>query len=144
MANLKVKKLNDDAIIPSYTRDADACMDIASCENIIIPAGGYAAVRTGLAFEIPAGWEMTIRGRSGLAAKHGIGLVNGIGTIDEQYRGEVHVILCNHGGKNFEVKNGMRIAQFCLNPVNKVTINEVEELGETDRGAHGLGSSGLQ
>lgn len=138
------KKLTEKAKIPAYTREQDACMDLASVEEIIIPAHGTASVRTGLACEVPAGYEMQIRGRSGLAAKHGIGLTNGIGTVDSEYRGELMVLLANHSGEDFQVEEGMRIAQFCVVPVLKIQAVETDKLSETVRGTGGLGSSGLK
>jgi len=138
------KKLTKNAIIPSYTRENDACMDLSSVCDIIVPAHGTAGIGTGLACEIPAGYEMQIRGRSGLAAKHGIGLTNGIGTIDSEYRGELTILLCNHSDVDFKVEKVMRIAQFCIVPVLKIEVIEALELSDTNRGEGGLGSSGLK
>ena len=144
MIELKFKKLVPEAIVPSYTRDADACMDITSIEETIIPAGQHRTVGTGLSCAIPEGWEMQIRGRSGLAAKHGVGVVQGIGTIDSEYRGELKIILVNNGKDDFKIEKGMRIAQFALFKVNKILPVEVKELSNTIRGSGGFGSSGLK
>ena len=113
-------------------------------ETIILGPGERRIIPTGLAIALPAGYEAQIRPRSGLAAKHGITLVNSPGTIDADYRGEVGAILINHGQVSFAVERGMRIAQMVITPVTGFTWNEQEELGQTDRGTSGFGSTGLK
>lgn len=141
---LKFKKLNPDAIIPSYKRKGDACMDLSSVVDVILKAHDFAVIPTGLACEIPKGYEMQIRGRSGMAANYGIGLVNGIGTIDSNYRGDLGVILMNNSNKDFHIEKGMRIAQFAICKTIKIEPIEVENLSETNRGEGRFGSSGLK
>ena len=142
MVKLKVKKLNNDAVMPSYTREADACMDICSCEDVLIKNGTTHLVKTGLVFEVPKGWVAHFHARSGLGAR-GVRLANCTAILDENYRGEFLVALRNESGEDFEVKKGMRIAQFGLFRANRICIEEVETLSDTERGAGGFGSSGL-
>lgn len=137
-------KFNPDAKIPEYKHSGDAGMDVTSVEDILIPAGEYRLVHTGLGVEIPEGMEMQVRARSGLALKNGLGLVNGIGTIDCGYRGEIGVILYNHSKVDFQVEKGMRIAQFVFANYVKVEPVEVSELSASDRGQGGYGSSGVK
>ena len=110
--------------------------------GIEIPPGGRALIPTGLRLEIPVGYEVQVRARSGLALKHGITLANAIGTIDSDYRGDLGVILWNGGADAFRVTHGMRIAQMVVAPVVQATFAIVEVLDETDRGAGGFGSTG--
>ncbi|SDB51227.1 dUTP diphosphatase [Bauldia litoralis] len=110
---------------------------------LTIPPGSHALVPTGFAFAIPGGHEGQVRPRSGLAAKHGVTVLNAPGTIDADYRGEVKVILINHGSDPFVVERGMRIAQLVIAPVTPVDFREVEDLSSTDRGAGGFGSTGV-
>jgi len=128
---------------PRYQSEGAAGMDIQSAEAFSLPSGRSVALHTGLAFEVPAGYEMQVRSRSGLAAKHGVFVTNGIGTIDCDYRGEVMVILTNLGGYIFDVKVGDRIAQLVFAPVYRpATIEVVEDLSATARGFGGFGSTG--
>ena len=113
-------------------------------ETIILGPGERRIIPTGLAIALPAGYEAQIRPRSGLAAKHGITLVNSPGTIDADYRGEVGAILINHGQVSFAVERGMRIAQLIVAPVIEFTWNEQDKLGETNRGIGGFGSTGVK
>lgn len=140
---IKIKKLHQDAVIPRYAKYGDAGMDLHSCENTSLKPGERKLISTGLAFEIPYGTELQIRPRSGLAIKHGISLVNTPGTLDYGYRGELKVILINHGQDEFEVKRGERIAQAVLNRIEITEIEEVNDLSETERGAGGFGSTGV-
>jgi dUTP pyrophosphatase len=119
-------------------------MDLASAspEPIEIPPGGRAAVPTGLAFEIPQGYEGQVRGRSGLARKYGVGLPNAPGTIDSDYRGEVLVLLINWGTEPFVVNAGDRVAQLIIAPVAIAELEEVTDLAETKRGDGGFGHTG--
>lgn len=119
-------------------------MDLVAAitDPIMIKPGEFTKIPLGFAMEIPVGYEAQIRARSGLAAKFGIGLVNGVGTIDADYRGEVSVILINFGTENFIVDPGTRVAQMVINKFRKIDWDVVESLGETTRGAGGFGSTG--
>ena len=112
-------------------------------EPVIIEPGKRALIPTGLFMEFEPGYEVQIRARSGLAAKHGISLVNGVGTIDSDYRGEVKVALINMGETAFEVKDGDRIAQMVISPVIRADIEPAEDLSDTERGEGGFGSTGI-
>ena len=128
--------------LPAYATDGAAGMDVVSAETVTIAPGARHAVATGLALAIPAGYEIQVRPRSGLALKHGITVPNTPGTIDSDYRGELKVILINHGDDSFAIARGDRVAQLVLAPVVQARWNEVEELAETERGAGGFGSTG--
>jgi len=136
------KKIHPAAVIPSYARPGDAGMDVCACEEATLQPGERRLVRTGLVMELPHGTEAQMRPRSGLALKNGITLLNTPGTIDEGYRGEVGVILINHGHEPFEVKPGLRIAQMVIAPVLHVDTAEVTEVSDTTRGRGGFGSTG--
>ena len=140
--NLKVKKLNPEAILPSYAREGDAGLDLFSVKQMVIEPGKSALVPTGIAIELPSGTEAQVRPRSGLALKHGLSVLNTPGTVDEGYRGEVGVILINHGTSAFTVEPGMKIAQMVVSPRIQVAVVEVAELSDTQRGAGGFGSTG--
>lgn len=144
--DLKVKKLHPDAQIPSYATSGAAGFDISSIEQVTILPGETVSVRTGLAFEIPEGYELEIRPRSGLSLKSKIRLSNSPGTIDSDYRGEVHFILDNLMTKfpnPYTVTAGQRLGQGFLRKVDKVNLIEVTSLSTTDRGSNGFGSSGV-
>src|SRR3954468_23444680 len=128
--------------VPSYATDGAAGLDVVAAEDLTLAPGQRHAVATGFAIAIPDGYEVQVRPRSGLALKHGITCLNTPGTIDQDYRGEVKVILANLGSEPFEVRRGERIAQLVPAPVTKANFREVEELGETSRGAGGFGSTG--
>ena len=130
---------------PSYETEGSAGMDISAFldEPVIIEPGKRALIPTGLFMEFEPGYEVQIRARSGLAVKHGIGLVNGVGTIDSDYRGEIKVALINMGEAAFEVKNGDRIAQMVISPVVQAEIEPASELSDTSRGEGGFGSTGI-
>ena len=130
--------------LPSYATSGAAGMDLlaAVTSDLIIPPGGRALVPTGLTIALPPGFELQLRPRSGLALKNGITLPNSPGTIDEDYRGEVGVIVLNTGAEPFTVTRGMRIAQAVLAPVVRGYWEEVASLDDTDRGAGGFGSTG--
>ena len=128
--------------LPAYATDGAAGMDVVSAETVTIAPGARHAVATGLALAIPAGYEIQVRPRSGLALKHGITVPNTPGTIDSDYRGELKVILINHGDDSFAIARGDRVAQLVLAPVVQARWKEVEELAETERGAGGFGSTG--
>lgn len=141
---VSLKKLSDDAKIPGYAYEGDAGVDLCSIEQVEIPPLGRAMVPTGLSIALPAGYAGFVLPRSGLAAKHGISIVNTPGLIDSNYRGELKVILVNHDPENsFEVKQGDRIAQLVVMPVPHVTFNVVSALPESSRGTAGFGSSGV-
>lgn len=129
--------------LPAYASDGAAGMDIVAAESLTLRPGARAAVATGLAFAIPAGWEIQVRPRSGLALKNGITCLNTPGTIDSDYRGEVKVILANLSDEYFEVKRGDRIAQIVPAQVQRAVLVEVEDLDGTARGAGGFGSTGV-
>jgi dUTP pyrophosphatase len=140
---VKVKKLTPDAILPSYAHPGDAGLDLCANMDVEIPAGGSCLVKTGIAIELPPQTEGQVRPRSGLALKHQITVLNTPGTIDEGYRGEVGVILINHGKTPFKVEKGMKIAQLVVKPVVQVKVIEVKDLSDTSRGAGGFGSTGV-
>jgi dUTP diphosphatase len=128
--------------LPSYHSGAAAGLDLRADEPCTLAPGERRLVPTGLALELPAGHEGQVRPRSGLALKHGIGMVNAPGTIDEDYRGELGVILVNLGQEPFHLQRGERIAQLVVAPVTRVEVRLVESLVETARGAGGFGSTG--
>ena len=140
---IKIKKLNENAKIPKYAKFGDAEFDLCSVEDVVIDPGEYKLVSTGLAFEIPIGFEMQIRPRSGLAAKHGISIVNSPGTVDSGYRGDVGIIIINHGKQPFEIKKNDRIAQGVITEFQCVQLKEVESLSESARGEGGFGHTGV-
>lgn len=131
-------------IVPQYETDGASGMDIRAYldEPVRIAPGGRALIPTGIFLEIPAGCEVQVRARSGLAVKYGIGLVNGIGTIDSDYRGEIKVPLINWGEEAFLVRSGDRIAQMVVARYEKAVLAVVDELPETKRGAGGFGHTG--
>lgn len=135
---------NSDVPLPSYQSAGAVGMDLHAAvrEETTLPAGAYAAVPCGFAMAVPPGYEAQVRPRSGLAARHGISIMNTPGTIDPDYRGEVKVILVNHGTEPFRITRGMRIAQMLVFPVPRVGWNEVAELPSTARGTGGFGHTG--
>lgn len=143
MYTLKVKKLNEDAIIPRFAHKGDAGMDLYAIEEVIIPKNETRLIKTGISIELPKMTEAQVRPRSGLALKHSITVLNSPGTIDEGYRGEIGVILINHGKEDFIVNKHMKIAQMVIKPIYEVNIEEVKSLSDTDRGNGGFGSTGL-
>jgi dUTP pyrophosphatase len=142
---IKLKRLAHGAglPVPAYATAHAAGMDVVSAEDVTIPPAGRHAIATGFAMAIPEGYEVQVRPRSGLALKHGISLPNTPGTIDADYRGELKVILINHGDQPFVIARGDRIAQLVAAPVQIATFAEVENLDETVRGAGGFGSTGV-
>ncbi len=141
---IQIKKLREDAVLPRYMTELAAGMDICALvdEEMLLKPGERCLVPTGLAFSIPAGFEIQVRPRSGLAIKHGIALVNSPGTIDADYRGEVRIIMINHGDDEFVIQSGDRIAQLVVAPVCQAVLEEVDELDDTARGAGGFGHTG--
>ena len=128
--------------LPAYATEGAAGMDVLAAVDVVLAPGGRHAVATGLSLAIPAGFEVQVRPRSGLALKHGISLPNAPGTIDSDYRGELKIILINHGSDDFAVRRGDRIAQLVLAPVTRASWLEVDDLDETARGEGGFGSTG--
>ncbi len=142
MIDVAVRRLRDDALLPTQAYDGDAGLDLAACEGVTLGPGERAVVGTGIAVEIPDGYAGFVQPRSGLAARHGIGVVNSPGLIDSGYRGEIRVVLLNTDlHHDFTVEPGMRIAQLVVAPVPYVRLVEVEELAATERGSRGFGSS---
>ncbi|MDQ6988346.1 MAG: dUTP diphosphatase [Mariprofundaceae bacterium] len=143
---VKIQKLahGEGLDLPFYASAQAAGADIraAITEDVIIEAGAYALIKTGFAMALVEGFEAQIRPRSGLALKHGITVLNAPGTIDADYRGEVGVMLINHGNKAFIVRRGERIAQMVIAPFVQADFQEVDALSETERGEGGFGSSG--
>ena len=133
------------ATIPEYKTAGAAGADLCALldKPLTIPAGKYAMVPTGLFFEIPEGYEVQVRPRSGLAAKNGVTVLNTPGTIDSDYRGEIKVILINLGSSDFTINSGDRIAQMIVAPVTQAQFEITDSLSETERGAGGFGSTGL-
>ncbi len=140
---LLVTRLRPDAILPTYMTDGAAGMDLAAAEAVTLAPGARALVGTGLAIAVPPGHEAQVRPRSGLAAKHGVTCLNSPGTIDSDYRGEVKVLLVNHGAEPFAVTPGLRIAQLVVAPVARAEVQVVDELPPTGRGGGGFGSTGV-
>ena len=137
------RKIDPAARLPAYAHPGDAGMDLFSVEEVSLPPGGRALVHTGLVMQLPPDAEAQVRPRSGLALKHGVTVLNTPGTIDAGYRGEVGVILINHGDTDFLVEKGMKIAQMVVAPVVRATIEETSVTDETDRGTGGFGSTGM-
>ena len=144
MVKVLVKKLNSKAQLPKYKTSGSSGMDLmALIENpIMIKPQESALIATGISIAIPEGTEVQIRPRSGLAAKFSISVLNTPGTIDSDYRGEIKIILFNHGKKEFTINNNDRVAQMVLMPILKTEFEEVEDLPETLRGSEGFGSTG--
>jgi dUTP pyrophosphatase len=140
---LPVRRLREDAVLPASAYAGDAGLDLAAVEPVVLEPGERAVVRTGLAVAIPEGHAGFVQPRSGLAARHGIAVVNSPGLVDSGYRGEVLVVLLNTDREHaFAIEPGMRIAQLVVLPVTGVAVSEVGELPESERGARGHGSSG--
>tara|TARA_B100001013_G_C24487788_1_gene393942 strand:- start:58 stop:486 length:429 start_codon:yes stop_codon:yes gene_type:complete len=140
---LRVNRLNSSAILPDRAHASDAGLDLYSAVDVTIPPGETRLVGTGLALELPPGTEGQIRPRSGLALKHGVTVLNSPGTIDEGYRGELGVILINHGRATFEIRHGMKIAQLVVQSRLALDVVEATQLSDTDRGSGGFGSTGF-
>lgn len=145
MVKVKIinKSKND---IPKYQTENSAGVDIRASldEDLVLKAGEFKLVSTGIYLEIPSSYEVQIRARSGLSIKHGVGLVNGIGTIDSDYRGEIKVPLINFSKEDFTIENGMRIAQMVLSKYEKIDFEEVDELSDSERQDGGFGSTGVK
>ncbi len=146
MSVVNVKILKKGAVLPRYMTEHAAGLDLCALLDspVVLQTGERALLPTGLAFEIPPGFEGQVRPRSGLALKQGIALVNAPGTIDADYRGEVGVIVINHGSEQVTFHSGDRIAQLVIAPVVQVQLREVAELGETLRSSGGFGHTGVK
>jgi dUTP pyrophosphatase len=139
---LPITKLREDATLPGRAYRGDAGLDLASCERVELGPGERAVVGTGLAVAIPEGYAGFVQPRSGLAARHGISVVNSPGLVDSGYRGELRVVLLNTDrSEAFVIEPGMRIAQLVVLPVPELELVEVDELPESERGVRGFGSS---
>lgn len=143
MVNVKIKKIHEDAVIPSYAREGDAGVDLYSVINYDLFPGERYLIPTGIKVAIPKGYEAQIRPRSGLAFKHGLTVVNTPGTIDSGYRGEIGVLVINHGKEKFQIEKGSRIAQMIFNKIEDAVFEETDELDETERGSGGFGHTGF-
>ena len=142
---VQILRLRDDAIVPQYMTDHAAGLDLCAAldGSILLEPGSRVLVPTGLAMAIPVGYEGQVRPRSGLALKKGVTLVNSPGTIDADYRGEIGVIMINHGESPFSINHGDRIAQMLISPVTHAELQVVDTLEETARGAGGFGHTGV-
>ena len=142
MIELAIRRLRDDAVLPERAYSGDAGLDLAACERVELAPGERATVPTGLAVAIPEGFAGFVQPRSGLAARHGLTVVNSPGLVDSGYRGELRVVLLNTDtSEPFVVEPGMRIAQLVVLPVPELELVEVDELPDSERGARGFGSS---
>lgn len=143
MTTMRIKRLQPHAILPAYAHPGDAGLDLFSAVSVAIEPGESRLIATGIAIELPPGIEAQVRPRSGLALKHGVTVLNTPGTIDSGYRGEVGVILINHGRSRFEVHQGMKIAQMVIASCLTVDVEDVPELDDSARGQGGFGSTGM-
>lgn len=143
MQTLIVKRLHLNAKFPTYAFPGDSGLDLYAVESVDIPPQRWKTVLTGIAIQLPPGCEGQIRPRSGLAQENGVTVLNSPCTIDNGYRGELRIVLINHGPATFVVQVGMRVAQLVVQPVINVTVVPSTELGDSPRSAGGFGSSGL-
>lgn len=144
MIQLKIEFVHADAKLPVQARAGDAGMDLFSIVEVTLDPGERALIGTGIKIELPDGFEAQVRPRSGLALKHGVTVLNSPGTVDAGYRGEVGIILINHGSEPFTVEKGMRIAQMVIQRVPNVELVQVKSVSDSERGEQGFGSSGLK
>lgn len=146
MENVNIKKLNDNAIIPTYATEYSAGCDLYACldDDIVIKPGETVLIKTGLAIEVPKGYAGLIYARSGLATKKGLAPANKVGVIDSDYTGEVMVALFNHSNEERKVEKNERVAQLVITPCLTANFNLVDELKETKRGKGGFGSTGTK
>lgn len=144
MSTIRVKKLNEKAILPTYGSAEAAGADLYACleEPVTVGPGETAWIPTGIALEVPKGCAGLVYARSGLGVKRGLAPANKVGVIDSDYRGQIHVVLLNHGKTEQTIQHGERIAQFLITPVLTPAYEEAEELSDTGRGAGGFGSTG--
>ncbi|MEM1367083.1 MAG: dUTP diphosphatase [Cyanobacteria bacterium P01_H01_bin.15] len=143
MPSIQLKKLHPDAIVPSYQHADDSALDLHAVTDLTLLPGQSTLVPTGFAIAIPPNTEAQVRPRSGLALKHQITVLNTPGTVDEGYRGEIGVILINHGTQAFSIQKGDRIAQLVIAPILRVDVDVVSELPPTQRSREGFGSTGI-
>jgi dUTP pyrophosphatase len=142
LIELPIQRLRDDAVVPERAYTGDAGLDLAACERVELGPGERALVGTGLAVAIPEGYAGFVQPRSGLAARHGLTIVNSPGLVDAGYRGELRVVLLNtDAGEPFVIEPGMRIAQLVVLPIPELELVEVDELPASERGVRGFGSS---
>ncbi|MBK9031684.1 MAG: dUTP diphosphatase [Myxococcales bacterium] len=141
---VRFRRLRPDAVVPAYMTADAAGLDLAAALDapVVLAAGARVTVGTGLALELPRGFEGQVRPRSGLARQHGVTVLNAPGTIDADYRGEVAVVLVNHGAEPLTITAGMRVAQLVIAPVVQATLEVVDALSPTGRGTGGFGSTG--
>jgi dUTP pyrophosphatase len=142
MVQVKIKKIKESAILPKYAHEGDAGVDLYSTKEYALKPGERTLVSTGISIAIPLGYEAQVRPKSGLALKHGISIVNTPGTIDAGYRGEIGVIIINHGQEDYTIEKGKKVAQMVFNKIEAVNFEEVEDLDDTTRGEGGFGSTG--
>ena len=138
--NIDILHLHPEARTPTYATDGSGCFDLYACENATVPAGQSNAIRTGIALDLPPGWCLDIRSRSGLAFRHAVTAFHG--TVDADFRGEIMVLLANGGELPYHVRPGDRIAQGRLTQAHRVTFWKAEQLALTTRGMGGFGSTG--
>jgi dUTP pyrophosphatase len=142
LIELPIQRLREEAVIPERAYTGDAGLDLAACERVELEPGERALVATGLAVAIPEGYAGFVQPRSGLAARHGLALVNSPGLVDSGYRGELRIVLLNTDkAERFVVEPGMRIAQLVVLPIPELELVEVDELPASERGVRGFGSS---
>jgi dUTP pyrophosphatase len=144
--SLKYKKLHLDAVVPKYNYPTDSGFDLHSTEEIVLPPFGRALVPSGLSFDIPEGFEVQVRTKSGLAIKKGLMVLNSPGTVDQGYTGEVMAIMFNASNETVTIEKGMKVAQAVLCPVvagRNVSLEEITNLEDKDRGSNGFGSTGI-
>lgn len=139
----KVKKLHEDAILPQYASNSESGADVFAIQDYVVKAGERVLVKTGIAIELPQGYEAQVRSKSGIALKSGVMVLNSPGTIDESYRGEVGVILFNTSKEDYIIEKGHKVAQLVIVPVEQTMFIEAEELSDSVRGEGGFGSTGL-
>ena len=146
MTEILIKRLSKNVNLPKYETEGSSGMDLSADINskIDLEPGESSIIPTGISVSIPRNFEIQIRPRSGLAAKKQISVLNTPGTIDSDYRGEIKVILINHGNKSFTIEKGLRVAQMVVCPIIKANLKEVETLDETHRGSGGFGSTGIK
>ena len=144
MITVKIQKIKDNAVVPSYAHKGDAGVDLYSTEDYVLSPGNKILVSTGIKIALPIGYEAQVRPKSGLALKHGLSIVNTPGTIDAGYRGEVGVIVINHGQDEYKIEKGNKIAQMVFNKIEEVNFEESGDLDDTSRGEGGLGSTTLK
>lgn len=139
---VKIKRLDKTLPLPSYQTEYSSGMDVYSSIDCKVKAGNFRVVPTGISLEIPEGMEGQVRARSGMAAKYGIGVLNGPGTVDSDYRGEIKVILFNFSNDDYNINKGDRIAQIVFSRVTRIDLEEKDKLKETTRNKGGFGSTG--